>query len=148
MSWYTSYYTELPGYIATWYAYYNPAFLSKIFKEDYAIFTRELSLNKACKNDSSITDLSEIILECSPEDFKKILKELICFVVKEKIVQPSSTSFIVNNVKIILRKSAQKITTINSLKFKSQNNIDTKHYGFGKIKLEQKTRRSLCNFEY
>lgn len=148
MSWYTSYYTELPGYIATWYAYYNPAFLSKIYKEDYAIFTIKLPFKKAYKNDLDIADLSETILEGLPEDFKKIVAELSCFVVKEKIVQPSSVSFLVDNVMITLSKTAQKITTINSLKFKSQNNIDTKHYGFGKIKLEQKTRRSLCNFDY
>lgn len=136
--WYTSHYTELKGTVATWYAYYNPAFLTKMYKENHTKFTRELSLQKAYKNNSAIQDLSEVTLECSAEDFLKISTELDCFYTTKKNVDPNSITYIINNVKIQLKKSESNKTKIRQLTFQLDQKIDLQNFDFSPIQLVQK----------
>jgi hypothetical protein len=130
--WYTAFYTDLKSHIATWYAYYNPEFLSYLYHSDYSIFTRELFLAKAYNSNKEIIDLSEITLNCNAQDYTKLTSELNCFVARAKKITSNSATFKIDNVnlKIMLTSNAQSI--IKSLKFRTKHNI-SKRIALGNI---------------
>ncbi|MBE7176961.1 MAG: hypothetical protein INR69_11170 [Mucilaginibacter polytrichastri] len=76
--WYTAYHSEPAGDIATWYAFYNPDFLTQLFGRPYTRFTRGLFLEKTYDASKDFTDVGGIVLSCSEADFVRINRELNC----------------------------------------------------------------------
>ena len=145
--WFTAFYTELKGFISTWYAYYNPDFLSNLFQEDHSIFTRELFLKKAYNNDKPIIDLSEIKINCSKDDFKKLTTEIDLFYLKGKKIMTDSAVYNIDNLKLTLFKSKQNQSSLKSLTFKTKSAIDKKRKDFGTIELKSMDNKFIINLK-
>lgn len=145
--WFTAFYTKLKGFISTWYAYYNPNFLSNLFQENHSIFTRELFLKKAYNRDKPITDLSEITINCSTDDFKKLTTELDLFYLKEKKLTTDSTIYNIDKLKLTLYKSKNNKSSLKSLAFKTKSEIDKKTKDFGIIEFKSINNKFIINFK-
>ncbi|MEO9893251.1 DUF5829 family protein [Aurantibacter sp.] len=147
VNWYTAFYTEMKGFISTWYAYYNPQFLSNLYQQDFSIFTRELFLEKAYAKNKPINDLSEITLNCTGDDFKKITTELSLFFFKSKKIKASSAVFDIGTVKLKLNKSMENKNSIKQLIFSTKEDINDASKDFGSIELRYKTDKIEFNFK-
>lgn len=144
--WFTSFYTKLKGFITTWFAYYNPDFLSNLFQEDHSVFKRELFLKKAYNKDKPITDLSKITINCSTDDFKKLTTELDLFYLKEKKVMTDFAVYTIDNVKLTLYKFKKTKSALKSLVFKTKNTIDIKK-DFGSVALKGTKNKLIINLK-
>lgn len=145
--WFTAFYTELKGFISTWYAYYNPKFLSGLFGQEHSTFTRELFLKNAYSKEKPITDLAEIILNCSGEDFTKITTELSSFSLKSKNVKSRSAVYYLGTVKLTLKKANDNKSSIKTLKFATKSQIDKKTNDYGNIELINMNNNVIFNFK-
>ncbi|MBL1222646.1 hypothetical protein JET18_17465 [Chryseobacterium sp. L7] len=146
MLWYSAYYTKLKGSVATWYAFYNPDFLTRLYGTPYTSFTREDFLEKKINTNKEIKDLSGIVLECSTEDYKKITEELASFGIKIKASGKKSVTFEVDSIEITLHLTDRKTTAIRELRLKTQNTLKEK-LQLGKIQLESRNKELIMKFK-
>lgn len=145
--WYTAFYTEIKGFISTWYAYYNPKFLSNLYHQNYSTFTREQFLEKAYNKEKPITDLSEITLNCSADDFKKITAELNSFSLKDKKIKSNSATFYLGNIKLKLMRSKENKSSLKNIIFTAKTKLIKKSKDFGNLNLTNTKNKIIFNFK-
>lgn len=120
MLWYSSYYTKLKGSVATWYAFYNPDFLSNLYRKPYTSFTREDFLRNRSDNTKLITDISGMVLDCSSADYDKIIEEMTAFGIRKKASGKTFIIFDVDSIDIRLHLTNREKTAIRELRLKTQ----------------------------
>lgn len=118
--WYSAYYTKLKGSAATWYAFYNPDFLSNLYGRPYTSFTREDFLRNRSDNTKLITDISGIVLDCSSADYNKIIEEMAAFGIRKKASGKTFIIFDVDSIEIRLHLTNREKTAIRELRLKTQ----------------------------
>ncbi|SHF43540.1 DUF5829 family protein [Chryseobacterium vrystaatense] len=140
--WYSSYYATGKGSIGTWYAFYNPVFLTHLYQRPYTSFRREDFLESKIDISKEIKDLGAITLDCSIEDYRKISEELTSFGVKVKASDKHFIIFGVDSVEIKLNLTRRKISVIKELRLKTQSKL-TENLKIGKLELESSAKELL-----
>ena len=115
--WYTFFYSNLKGSIATWYAIYNPAFLNYLFNINYSDFKREDFLKKVFDQNKKIIDLSGIVINANANDFYKMIKEFKALNIKIKKQKPELVIYKLDSVTIELRLAERRDSMIKELRF-------------------------------
>ncbi|KMQ63102.1 hypothetical protein ACM46_14275 [Chryseobacterium angstadtii] len=137
--WYSAYYTHLKGSAATWYAFYNPEFLTHLYHTQYSSFRREDFLEKKMNADKEIKDLSGIVLDCNPDDYKKIAEELRSFGVKIKVSGKNFITFETDSVEIRLNQTELKKTVLRELQLKTGHELK-ENLKIGNLQLENRRK--------
>lgn len=119
--WYTFFYSNLKGSIATWYAIYNPAFLNYLFNINYSDFKREDFLKKVFDQNKKIIDLSGIVINANANDFYKMIKEFKALNIKIKKQKPELVIYKLDSVTIELRLAERRDSMIKELRFLRKN---------------------------
>lgn len=146
MLWYSAYYTKLKGSAATWYAFYNPDFLSNLYGRPYTSFTREDFLRNRSDNTKLITDISGIVLDCSSADYNKIIEEMAAFGIRKKASGKTFIIFDVDSIEIRLHLTNREKTAIRELRLKTQNTLE-ENLQLGKIQLESRNKELIMKFK-
>ena len=115
--WYTFFYSDLKGSIATWYAIYNPVFLNYLFNINYSGFKREDFLKKVFDQNKKIIDLSGIVINVNANDFYKMIKEFKALNIKIKKQKPELIIYKLDSVTIELRLAERRDSMIKELRF-------------------------------
>ncbi len=143
--WYSAYYTALEGSIATWYAFYNPEFLTRLYHKKYPFFTREAFLEKAFDQKREITDLSAIVLDCNAEDYHKLTKELDSFGIIPVTQHKDSSVFQIGSVRIAMTLTQNKTSGIKELRLKTKNKLN-KSFKLGKVNFRNDGKELIMTF--
>ncbi|WP_407517668.1 DUF5829 family protein [Elizabethkingia anophelis] len=140
--WYTFFYSDLKGSIATWYAIYNPAFLNYLFNINYSDFKREDFLKKVFDQNKKIIDLSGIVINTNANDFYKMIKEFKALNIKIKKQKPRLVIYKLDSVTIELRLAERRDSMIKELRFlrkdKTRLNIN-----LGNIRIKNSTSNQI-----
>lgn len=115
--WYSFFYSDLKGDIATWYAIYNPVFLNYLFNINYSEFKREDFLKKVFDQNKKIIDLSGIVINANANDFYKMIKEFKALNIKIKKQKPELVIYKLDSVTIELRLAERRYSMIKELRF-------------------------------
>lgn len=142
--WYTAYYSDLNGHISTWYSFYHPAFLERLYNKDYSYFKREYYLAGAYDNQKIAKDISEIILDCSKEDYQKIIQELDCFYVRSKEIRGNTTIYSIDEIKLEL--NLKTLTRIKRFSLKTQKS-SPRNDTLGNLKLSRSKKEVIFEFK-
>lgn len=77
INWYKAFYSKVAHTnLYTWYAQYNPNFLNLISRSENEKYTRKNFLKKAYAKDKLFKDVSSIVLNCTTNDYDRIVQEL------------------------------------------------------------------------
>lgn len=145
MLWYSAYYTKLKGSIATWYAFYNPDFLSNLYRKPYTSFTREDFLRNRWDTTKSITDISGMVLDCSSADYDKIIEEMAAFGVRKKASGKTFIIFDVDSIEIRLHLTNREKTAIRELRLKTQAQA-TENFAIENLQFENTAKELVIKF--
>ncbi|PWN69308.1 hypothetical protein C1631_014735 [Chryseobacterium phosphatilyticum] len=143
--WYSAYSTALQGSIATWYAFYNQEFLTRLYHKKYQFFTREAFLERIFDQKREITDLSAIVLNCNTEDYDKLTKELDSFGIKPATKHKDSVVFQIYSVRITIILTPNKTSGIKELRLKTKNKLN-KSFKLGKVNFRNDGKELIMTF--
>lgn len=119
--WYSFFYSDLKGGIATWYAIYNPVFLNYLFNINYSDFKREDFLKKVFDQNKKIIDLSGIVINANANDFNKMIKEFKALKIKIEKQKPGLVIYKLDSVTIELKLAGRRNSMIKELRFISKD---------------------------
>ncbi|WP_123912750.1 DUF5829 family protein [Chryseobacterium pennipullorum] len=143
--WYSAYYTDLKGGIATWYAFYNPEFLTRLYHKEYPFFTREAFLEKAFDDNKEIRDLSSIALECTAEDFHKLTRELHSLGITPVEKNGDAVTFDIDSIRITMTQIPNTKSRIKELRLKTKKG-KKEDLELGKIKVRHQDNELIMMF--
>ncbi|MDR2235156.1 MAG: DUF5829 family protein [Chryseobacterium sp.] len=143
--WYSAYYTNLKGSLGTWYAFYNPDFLTHLYHMPYAFFTREAFLNNKINKDRAIKDLSGMILDCNIKDYHKMTEEFATFGITAKDSGKNFITFEVDSVEIKLNLTNRETTMIRQLRLEAEEKL-AENLKIGKLNFQSIGKELVINF--
>ncbi|MCL1671189.1 DUF5829 family protein [Elizabethkingia ursingii] len=140
--WYSFFYSDLKGDIATWYAIYNPVFLNYLFNINYSEFKREDFLKKVFDQNKKIIDLSGIVIDSNANDFNKITKEFKALNIKIEKQKPRLVIYKLDSVTIKLKLAERKNSMIKELRFRSKDKTRL-NINLGNIRIKDSTSNQI-----
>ncbi|OPC05088.1 hypothetical protein BAS09_05265 [Elizabethkingia ursingii] len=140
--WYSFFYSDLKGDIATWYAIYNPVFLNYLFNINYSEFKREDFLKKVFDQNKKIIDLSGIVIDSNANDFNKITKEFKALNIKIEKQKPGLVIYKLDSVTIKLKLAEGKNSIIKELRFRSKDKTRL-NINLGNIRIKDSTSNQV-----
>ncbi|MCL1666073.1 DUF5829 family protein [Elizabethkingia ursingii] len=140
--WYSFFYSDLKGDIATWYAIYNPVFLNYLFNINYSEFKREDFLKKVFDQNKKIIDLSGIVIDSNANDFNKITKEFKALNIKIEKQKPGLVIYKLDSVTIKLKLAERKDSMIKELRFRSKDKTRL-NINLGNIRIKNSTSNQI-----
>lgn len=140
--WYSFFYSDLKGDIATWYAIYNPVFLNYLFNINYSEFKREDFLKKVFDQNKKIIDLSGIVIDSNANDFNKITKEFKALNIKIEKQKPGLVIYKLDSVTIKLKLAERKNSMIKELRFRSKDKTRL-NINLGNIRIKNSTSNQI-----
>jgi len=145
--WYQSYYVkEVSTKLATWYAFYNPGFLSDLFQERYFHYRRNDYLVKIYNENRILTDVVGITLQCAENDFERIVSEMNLLECKIISRTESSATYKIGELNFTLRvNSSAENSSIQSIAFKTKSKI-AKTFTVGKIEITASDNKMIWHF--
>ncbi|OPB79559.1 hypothetical protein BAY32_17885 [Elizabethkingia ursingii] len=140
--WYSFFYSDLKGDIATWYAIYNPVFLNYLFNINYSEFKREDFLKKVFDQNKKIIDLSGIVIDSNANDFNKITEEFKALNIKIEKQKPGLVIYKLDSVTIKLKLAERKNSMIKELRFRSKDKTRL-NINLGNIRIKNSTSNQI-----
>lgn len=140
--WYTFFYSDFKGSIATWYAIYNPVFLNYLFNINYSDFKREDFLKKVFDQNKKIIDLSGIVINANANDFYKMIKEFKALNIKIKKQKPRLVIYKLDSVTIELKLTERRNSMIKELRFISKGETRL-NINLGNIHIKNSTSNQI-----
>ncbi|OPC65419.1 hypothetical protein BAY13_19155 [Elizabethkingia bruuniana] len=140
--WYTFFYSDLKGSIATWYAIYNPVFLNYLFNINYSDFKREDFLKKVFDQNKKIIDLSGIVINANANDFYKMIKEFKALNLKIEKQKPGLVIYKLDSVTIELKLTERRNSMIKELRFISKGETRL-NINLGNIHIKNSTSNQI-----
>ena len=135
MLWFKSYYVQRTSDVATWYAFYNPDFLSKLFSKEINQYHRQSFLEYSYDPNKSFTDITAIELECNPIDYAMITNEWHCFGIEPDFSSETKKIFIIDKVSFTLTLKNIENSRLRKITLASKDE-QKENKSIGKLKLK------------
>jgi len=145
--WYQASYTKAKSNnLSTWYSFYNPAFLSDLFKKNYTQYSNKDYLSKAYNPKKLLTDLVAVNLSCTKLDFDKIVNELKYLDSKIILKNGSSVTYQFQKFQLtIAPNNSASTSNVESITFKTKN-TQSNNMIIEKIKIKNNDSKSIWEF--